>query len=118
MHSTLATKCLLAFTFFSQFIQTLYAARQVELPVLVEVLSPVTLVWIVWWWLREDSKHSGLLWPNLDFGFFLAIAWFVVLPYHLFKTRGVRAFIGVFLFLAVLIAAWISAAVIVVFVWY
>ena len=69
-----------------------------------------------WWWLREDSGDRNITWP-LDLGMFVYAGWFLLLPYHLVKTRGVKGFLGVLAFVAVAFAAWISSAIFVVIVW-
>jgi hypothetical protein len=54
----------------------------------------------------------------MDLGMFLSIGWVLVLPYYLFKTRGIKAMIGIASFLGVCVAAWSSAAIIIVVFWY
>lgn len=44
-------------------------------------------------------------------GMFLYSAWILFIPYYLFKTRGVKGFVGILAFIGVNIAAWIGALV-------
>ena len=111
------TKFLLLFVFLSQFIVTIYSTRQITPPISFELLNPLAFLWLIWWWLKEDSKLTRVKWP-IDFGMFLYFAWMFLVPYHLFKTRGIKGLWGIFLFIGILIAAWISAAVIAVIIWY
>src|SRR5262245_27828432 len=88
------TKVLFLFSFLTQFIATFYVAFQTDPPWAYELLSPFAFLWVIWWWLQEDSKRTDVRWQEMDLGLFLSIAWFVLVPYHLFKTRGVNAFLG------------------------
>ncbi len=99
-----------AYLFISQFTTSLYEARQVELPNGLEILSGLAFVWLIWWWLRDDSRKRNIQWM-LDLGFFLILGWVFILPYHLFKTRGLSAFIPILFFILVLISAYAAAQV-------
>ena len=105
------TIVLFAYTFFAQFISVLYADRHIELSIYLDLLGRVAFLWIIWWWLKEDSRKTGVTWP-LDLGMFLAIAWIFVLPYHLIKTRGSRGLLGIIYFVGVWLAAWIVGAIV------
>jgi hypothetical protein len=113
---TLRTKVLFAFTFAIQFIATVYAAHEFETPPSFELLSHLALLWIIALWIKADSKRIGKTWP-LDLGMYLAAAWIVILPYHLFRTRGAKAFIGIFSFIGVSLAGWAIAVIVVLLLW-
>lgn len=100
-----------SFLFVVQFITSLYEARLVELPKGVEILSGLGFVWLIWWWLRDDSRKRNIQWV-LDLGFFLLLGWMFILPYHLFKTRGLGAFIPILFFVFVLISAYAAAQIV------
>jgi hypothetical protein len=99
--------------FVVQFFDSFYASRRLETPWLFDILSRVALIWLIWWWLRDDSRRLGITWV-LDLGMFLVIAWIFILPYHLFKTRGLKAFIPILAFILVTVSG-AAAAVIVSF---
>ncbi len=99
------------YLFFYQFTFSLYEARQLELPDGLEILSGLAFVWLIWWWLRDDSRKRNIQWM-LDLGFFLILAWIFILPYHLFKTRGFAAFIPILFFIFVLISAYAAAEIV------
>jgi hypothetical protein len=107
----------LGWVFFTQFMGTLYAARQASFPTVVEVLSPVATLWLLWWWLRDDSKRTNTSWP-VDLGMFLSIGWFVLLPYHLIRTRGWRGVSAMLAFVGVIVVASITANITAVLLWY
>lgn len=110
------TKVLFVFSFFAQFISTMYSAYENTFPLLFEFLYPIAYLWLVGWWLKEDSRRTGVRWP-IDLGMFLYVAWVFIVPYHLLKTRGLKGFIGIFSFVAILFAGWVAAAIVVLFLW-
>ncbi|CAN5310069.1 hypothetical protein BH20ACI2_BH20ACI2_07010 [soil metagenome] len=77
----------------------------------VEILSGLSFIWLIWWWLRDDSRKRNIWWV-LDLGFFLFLTWFAILPYHLFKTRGLSAFIPILFFVFVLISGYAAAEIV------
>lgn len=114
---TVPAKVLFLFTFFITLASAFYAAWEMRLPILVEVLTPIVYAWLFWWWLREDSKHSSVKWPPIDLGYFVYIGWFAILPYHLFKTRGVKGFFGILAFFGAYIGGWLAASLVIYLVW-
>jgi hypothetical protein len=103
------TKVLFAFTFLHQFVAVMYASLGIEHLPLYEVLGWLASYWIICWWLIEDSKRTGTRWP-LDLGYFLLAAWFLILPYHLFRTRGTKkALIGILAYTGVILVGWLLA---------
>jgi hypothetical protein len=110
-------KVLFIFTFFTQFVGVLYSARAVELPALFQLLYSVATAWLFWWWLTEDSKQTGARWPSMDLGFLLFVAWIVIIPYHLFATRGWRGFIGILTYVGVFLAGWLAAVFVSIILW-
>jgi hypothetical protein len=80
----------------TQFVTGVYLAREAEPPPAFSFLYPLGLLWAVGWWLRDDSRRRGVGWV-FDMGLFLYIAWPVLMPYYLLKTRGAK---GLLLMLA------------------
>ena len=105
-HSMLVLLCILVFI--SNFGLGVYAFSGEEPRPMVEFLYSGSFLCGVVWWLRVDAQRSalsGLYCPGLLFGY----GWLVMVPYHLFKTRGVRALIPlgalIFSYIAALVAA-------------
>jgi hypothetical protein len=92
-------------------IDGLYLARGVEAPGVYRLLSLLALIWLMGWWLQQDSREHRFKWVY-DMGFFLYIAWPVILPYYLFKTRGLKALLTILIFLAVYFGTYIMGVVI------
>lgn len=84
----------------SSFALGVYRAHGVEAPDAFVVILPLGYLWIVGWWLRTDSRLRGITWP-CDLGLFLYIAWPLLMPYYLLKTRGWRGLPAILIFVAV-----------------
>lgn len=93
------------FVFFTNILNALYFAYGFQPSAIFEILSALGFWGILCWWLREDSKKFGVEW-FLDIGFFLYIAWLIIIPYYLFKTRGLRAFTTILLFAGIFAAGY------------
>jgi hypothetical protein len=77
----------------------IYSAGQIPPPPAFSFFNYVGLLWIMGWWLLADSRKRGIAWV-LDMGFFLSIAWIVVMPYYLLKTRGAKGLLLILAFLS------------------
>lgn len=108
------SKVLFAFTFAVQLIGSLYESWLSEPPLAYSYLLHFAHASILLWWLKEDTRNADETLP-LDYGFFLYLAWFVIIPYHLFATRGLRGFVGIFGYIAAILAGWLTAVLIVLF---
>jgi hypothetical protein len=59
------------------------------------------------WWLRAEAGRSAVQ-PVYCYGLLVGMGWFIIIPYHLLKTRGVKglipllALIGSFVFAYIL----------------
>lgn len=84
-----------------------YLGAQLEFPGAVTFLFTIGLLWAVGWWLRGDSRRRGVL-SVYDLGFFLYLAWPVVMPYYLIKTRGAKGLLVMLGF----VAAYVGAALV------
>lgn len=98
--SLFVTPLLYVFFCISQISRGVYLAYGIEPPPAYELLHFVGIIWIFGWWLRQDLTKHKVEWP-IDLGLFLQIAWPVVVPYYLFRTRGVRAIVLIIIFAAI-----------------
>ena len=72
---------------FSSLSAALYAATQVEpSPIVGLFLSSGPLLAVILW-LQKDAGRTGVG-GVLDLGYFLLLAWPVIIPWYAFKTRG------------------------------
>ena len=105
------TVLLYAFVVFTQFAYGLYIGRQLEAPSAYTLLHWVAQLWIIGWWLRTDSRKRGVHWVY-DMGLFLGIAWPLVMPYYLLKTRGGKGLLVILGFVGVYIGAAIAGIIV------
>src|SRR5438132_8113875 len=95
---------LYSFIVISQFGSGLYYGRQIQPPPALSVLYPLAFLWIVGWWWRTDSRKRGIQWVY-DMGFFLNLAWPVIMPYYLLKSRGAKGLLVILGFVSAYVGA-------------
>jgi len=95
-----------------QFERGVCGARHLAVPELSGFLQLVAFTCLVIHWLNLDSqqRQTPRVW---DMGFFLVLAWPVIAPYHLVKTRGIkRAVVTLLLLFGVAIVGFMAGALI------
>jgi hypothetical protein len=106
---------LYSFVVITQFAYGVYLGAELELPAAIALLYWLGFLWAVGWWLRTDIRKRGVA-VAYDLGFFLYIAWPVVMPYYLVKTRGAKGLLLILGFIAAYFGAEILGMVLAVFV--
>jgi hypothetical protein len=106
---------LYTFVVITQFTYGAYLGAQLQFPEGVTVIFAIGILWAVGWWLRTDSRRRGVL-SVYDLGFFLYLAWPVVMPYYLVKTRGAKGLLTILGFVVAYVGAAIIGIVFSVFV--
>ena len=81
-----------------------YLASGLEPPGFFTFAYGLAFLWIVGWWLRTDSRERGIGWV-FDMGLFLYIAWPLVIPYYLFKSRGAKGLLVILVFVGAYVGA-------------
>jgi hypothetical protein len=104
------TALLYVFVIVTQLATGIYLAGEFEPPPSFTLLYPLGLLWVMGWWLHRDSRERGVSWVY-DMGLFLYIAWPLVLPYYLLKTRGVSGLFAILTFVGVYLGAALTGAV-------
>jgi hypothetical protein len=95
----------------------LYAATQSEpSPVIALFLSSGPLLAVIIW-LQKDAQRTGVGTVQ-DWGYFLLLAWPVVIPWYAFKTRGRSGWRLTVGLLGLIGSAYISWFVVAYVVWY
>jgi hypothetical protein len=101
---TFPAAMILVLTAIRQGTGALYSGAGIEEPAAFELIFAVLWIWIIGWWLRKADWQSRT-WAPYCLGLFLLTGWPLVLIYHLFKTRRLRALIPIGIFLGVCIGA-------------
>lgn len=86
---TSPTALLYLFVAVAQVSSGFYLSFGNEPPPAYVLLYSFGFLWIMGWWLQQDSCKRSVAWV-FDMGLFLYIAWPIILPYYLLKTRGLR----------------------------
>ncbi|HKS29145.1 MAG TPA: hypothetical protein VJS44_15060 [Pyrinomonadaceae bacterium] len=107
---TFQTLSLYIFVAVTQFVGGLYLASESEPPGAFTLLYVIGFLWIMGWWLLTDSRKRGVKWA-MDMGLFLYIAWPLIMPYYLLKTRGAKGLLIILGFAAVYLGALNAGAV-------
>lgn len=63
------------------------------------------------WWLRADAGRSTVQ-PVYCSGLLVGIGWFIIIPYHLLKTRGARGLIPLVALIASFVIAYILTVIV------
>ncbi len=108
--SVFAGMLLYAFTAVTGFGYGVCAARGVEVPGTVHLVSYLGFPVLLCLWLQGDIKR-GREWCVWDLGLFLFLAWPVLVPFYLLRTRGARGLLPVLTLAAVYIASFVLAFV-------
>jgi hypothetical protein len=86
----------------------LYYAVGLEPSLAFEFLYTVAFLCAVVWWIREEARRYKVT-PVYCLGFLVSTGWMIVIPYHLYKTRGLKGFIPLVVLIAVFFAAQLVA---------
>jgi len=89
----------------------IYSAAGLEPSPAFEFLYTVAFLCCVVWWLRAETRRYELK-PVYCLGLLVGVGWIIIIPYHMFKTRGVRGLIP----LGALIGSFLVAHMLAVFV--
>src|SRR5262245_56026246 len=84
----------------TQFANGAYLGAQLQFPDGITLIYQAAILWSVGWWVQTDSRRRGVL-SVYDLGFFLGLAWPVVMTFYLLKTRGAK---GLLVILCVVVA--------------
>ena len=98
------TILLYSFLIITQIIDGIYLPSRIRPLPAFTFLRALMFLWIIGWWLQRDSRKRNVKWI-LDMGMFLYIAWPIIMPYYLFKTRGIKGFLPVILFIGIYLGA-------------
>ena len=86
-----------------------YSAWEREFPGGLRLIFAISFVAFLWYWLIQECRTRGQRFP-MDMGLFLLMAWWIVLPYYLWKGQrwrglGKMALLGV-LWAGTYLASW------------
>jgi hypothetical protein len=83
----------------------IYAAQGLASPARLELFHHLGFVAVIWAWFASYVRRHRLS-PPLDMGWFLAVAWWAIVPYYLIRVQGWRGVGAMAAFGAIYLAAW------------
>jgi hypothetical protein len=104
------TALLYLFVITQQTIAGVYLSSGLEPPPVFTFISAPAYIWILGWWLSQDIRKREMDWL-FDMGFFLYLAWPLVLPYHLLRSRGLNGIIVIIGFVAIYVTSFVAGFV-------
>ncbi len=96
---------------FNSTVSGFYLFSYIAVPEAFSVLYKIGILWSVIWWLKEDSRKRGVRLVYCP-GLLVYVGWIIILPYHLFKTRGAKGMLIILSYVAVAVVAHILGAMI------
>lgn len=105
---------LIIVVFFYNFGAGIYLAQGMEPLPTVELLYTAAFLCGVVWWLNAEAGTSAVK-PVYCQGLLVGVGWFIIIPYHLLKTRGARGVIPLLALVGSFVIAHISATVVINF---
>ena len=97
--------------FIYNFTATLYALTGVEPLPTVEFLYLGAFPWGAIWWFRSETQKSDLQRVYCH-GMLMNVGWFVIIPYHLLKTRGWKGLIPLLALVGTYVVSLVMAAIV------
>jgi hypothetical protein len=97
--------------FVYHFAAAIYQLSGSEPSALVEFLYIAGFLCAAIWWLRSETRRSAVT-PVYCHGLLMNVGWFVMLPYHLLKTRGAKGLLPLLLLIGSYVLSQIAAAVV------
>ena len=77
----------------------------------LDLLYRAGLLWSLVWWLKSDGRRHGVK-QVYCLGMLTAVGGYILLPYHLFKTRGWAGLLPILAFFCALIVSGLVSVVI------
>jgi len=80
-------------------------------PAALDYLYRLGLLWSLVWWLGADGRRRGVR-PFYCLGMLTLVGGLILLPYHLFKTRGAAGLLLILAYFGALIGSWVVSLVV------
>jgi len=97
--------------FVYNFATALFVMAGSELSAEVRFLYEAAFLCGAIWWLRSDKRRSAIT-PIYCQGLLVGLGWFVIIPYHLLKTRGAKGLLPLLLLAGSLVSGLIAAVIV------
>jgi hypothetical protein len=85
-----------------------YGATQVEPSEIVELFIAFAPLFAVVLWLQKDARRTRIG-AVQDWGYFLLLAWPIMIPWYVFKTRGRSGWILLLGLIGLILSSWATS---------
>jgi hypothetical protein len=80
---------LVAVLLLSNLANALYSAADLAVPAGITFVCYFLIATIIYFWFKRFAQANSISLP-FDMGWFLYVAWWAIVPFYLFKVRGVK----------------------------
>ena len=87
---------------------TFFNLQRLEFPLLIEILYNAAFICAVGWWIQGENRRHRMGQLYCD-GMVIGVGWWVLIPYYLFKTHGLKGFIPLIGLILVFVTAIVVA---------
>lgn len=98
------------FLLISQICNSIFFANGIEPSFEFQTIYNLGFFLILTYWYKNDCQNYQEPWL-IDSGLFVYLFWFLLLPFHLFKTRGIKAIWTILIFLGIYLSAYLISLI-------
>lgn len=98
------------FLLISQICNSIFYANGIEPSVRFQTIFNFGFYLVIAVWLKNDYQKYKESWL-MDSGLFVFLFWFLILPLHLFKTRGIKAILTILIFLGIYLSTYLTSLI-------
>lgn len=99
------------FLLISQVCNSIFYANGIEPSDRFQTIYNLGFLLIITVWLKKDYQKYKEPW-HIDSGLFVFLFWYLLIPFHLFKTRGIKGFLPILFFLAIYLSTYLFSLLI------
>ncbi|MCU1264207.1 MAG: hypothetical protein JWM21_525 [Acidobacteria bacterium] len=104
------TALLYEFIIVAETTRGVYITSGIDPPPAFILINALCFLWLMGWWLRRDKGKRSLS-CTFDIGMFLYVAWPIIMPYHLLKSRGTKGLLIILGFIGAYVGAGVLGVV-------
>ncbi len=110
LHVSIPAAFFIGFLLLANIITGLYAGLSIQRSAGFQLVYTLIFWAGLTWWFLDDSRNHGWNWLQ-SWGIFLYAAGWLIVPYYLFKTRGLKALLIVLLLIGLYFGTYATGAI-------
>jgi hypothetical protein len=99
------------FLLISQICNAIFFANGIEPSIRFQTIYNIGFYLIIASWYKNDCQNYQEPWL-IDSGLFVYLFWFLILPFHLFKTRGIKAILTILIFIGIYLSTYLISLIV------